>query len=290
MATPHHTSVAFLGLGAMGSRMAVRLLCDDIDLRVWSRAGVPRGFASLAPKLAPTPAAAVADADIVITMVTDDDASRAVWLEAGVVDSMRRGAVAIECSTLSPGWVSKLAQQVGDAGLAFVDAPVVGSRPQADAGSLIFLAGGDSSILEQLRPTLLRIGSTVHHLGASPAGAYAKLMVNALFAIQVAAVAVLLGFARRARLDVQVLNQVLGGLPVMSPAAKGAMVAMLAGAFEPMFPLRLAAKDLRYAAEAAAAVASEAPITRAASEVFQRGSAGGFSEENLTAVTKLYVT
>jgi 3-hydroxyisobutyrate dehydrogenase len=290
MTTLHHTSVAFLGLGAMGSRMAARLLDDNVRLRVWSRSGLPAGLSSLAPMLAATPAAAVADADIVISMVTDDDASRAVWLEAGVLEGMRRSAVAVECSTLSPGWVSTLAQRAGDAGLAFVDAPVVGSRPQAEAGSLIFLAGGDAAVVERLRPTLLRMGGALHHVGASPAGAYAKLVTNALFTIQVAAVAELLGFARCARLDVQVLNQVLGSLPVVSPAAKGAMAGMLAGAFGPMFPLRLAAKDLRYAAAEAAAVGSDVPMTRAAREVFQRGGANGFFEENLTAVTKLYVT
>jgi 3-hydroxyisobutyrate dehydrogenase-like beta-hydroxyacid dehydrogenase len=283
------TSIAFLGLGAMGSRMASRLVSDDIDLRVWSRSGVPQGSPVLGSAFAPTVAAAVKDADVVIVMVTDDDASRAVWLDAGALGGMRPGAVAVECSTLSPPWVSELARRAGDAGIAFVDAPVVGSRPQADAGGLVFLAGGDASVVERLRPTLLRMGCTVQHVGASPAGTRAKLIANALFAVQVAALGELVGVARRTGMNLDRLVQVLGDLPVMSPAAKGAATGMLNGAFVPMFPLTLAAKDLRYAREQADAVGSSVPVTRAASEVFERGRAHGFSDENLTAIAKLYV-
>jgi 3-hydroxyisobutyrate dehydrogenase-like beta-hydroxyacid dehydrogenase len=282
-------SIAFLGLGAMGSRMASRLVSDDIVLKVWSRSGVPQRAPLLGSLIAPTLAAAVRDADVVIGMVTDDDASRAVWLDAGALGGMRRGAVAVECSTLSPPWVSELAGRARDAGVGFVDAPVVGSRPQADAGDLIFLAGGDASVVAGLRPTLLRMGATVRHVGASPAGARAKLMANALFAVQVAALGELLGFARRTGLDVERLVQVLGELPIMSPAAKGAATGMVAGAFAPMFPLSLAAKDLRYATAQADAVGSTLPVTRAVSEVLQRGRAQGFSNENLTAIAKLYV-
>ncbi len=281
-------SIAFLGLGAMGCRMASRLVGDDIDLRVWSRSGVPQGAPGLGSMFAPTVAAAVKDVDVAIVMVTDDDASRAVWLDAGALRGLRRGAVAVECSTLSPPWVSELARRAREAGVDFVDAPVVGSRPQADAGGLIFLAGGDASIVDELRPTLLRMGATVHHVGASPAGTRAKLVANALFAVQVAALGELVGFARRAGMDVERLVEVLGELPVMSPVAKGAATGMMKGAFAPMFPLSLAAKDLRYATAQADAVGSNVPVTSATSEVFQRGGAQGLSEENLTAVAKLY--
>jgi 3-hydroxyisobutyrate dehydrogenase len=277
-----------LGLGAMGARMAARLVNEHIELKVWSRSGCPQGFPSLNPHLVPTAAAAVADAEIVIAMVTDDDASRAVWLESGALRGMRRGSLAVECSTLTPGWVGKLAQQALSRGVTFVDAPVIGSRPQADAGSLIFLAGGEASSLESLRPTLLRMGSEIHRLGASPAGAQAKLLANALFATQVATIAEIVGTARRQQLDLPALARAFEGLPVMSPSAKSAMTGMLAGAFAPLFPLRLAAKDLRYAVAEARAAQSDMPMTQAASELFERGIGRGFSEQNLTAVVRLY--
>ena len=112
-------SVAVLGLGAMGSRMASRLASDDVDLRVWSRSGVPEGCASLGPILARSPAAAVEAADFVIAMLSDDDASRAVWLDAGALKGMRAGATVVDCSTLSPSWTVTLAEHAAAAGLTF---------------------------------------------------------------------------------------------------------------------------------------------------------------------------
>jgi 3-hydroxyisobutyrate dehydrogenase len=290
MTSKHQTKVAFLGLGAMGARMAARLMSEDTDLKVWSRSGLPPGFPALTSHLATTASAAVEGAEIVIAMVSDDDASRAVWLDSGALRGMRRGAFAVECSTLSPKWVGSLAQQARNEGLAFVDAPVIGSLPQAEAGSLIFLAGGDASSLEKVQPTLLRIGSAVHLLGASPAGAYAKLLANALFVTQVATLAEIITVARRVRLDLPILARAFDGLPLMSLSAKSAMAGMLAEAFAPLFPMRLAAKDLRYAVAAAGARRSDVPMTQAARDLFERGIGCGLTDENLTAVIKLYAT
>jgi 3-hydroxyisobutyrate dehydrogenase len=288
MTTKPRTKIGFLGLGAMGARMAARLVNDDTELKVWSRSGLPQGFPSLSHHLVPTAAAAVADAEIVIAMVTDDEASRAVWLDSGALRDMRPGSLAVECSTLTPEWVGKLARQAQGEGVTFVDAPVIGSRPQADAGSLIFLAGGEASSLERLRPTLLRMGSAIHLLGASPAGAHAKLLANALFAAQVATLAEIVTLARRVQLDLPALARAFDGLPVMSLSAKSALTGMLAGAFAPLFPLRLAAKDLRYAVAEARAAGSDVPMTQTASELFERGIGCELAEENLTAVVKLY--
>ncbi|MFZ5896416.1 MAG: NAD(P)-dependent oxidoreductase [Myxococcota bacterium] len=288
MTTKHRTKVAFLGLGAMGARMAARLVTEDIDLKVWSRSGLPEGFSSLRPHLVPRVAAAVEGADVVIAMVTDDQASRDVWLNSGALSGMERGAIAVDCSTLTPAWVGKLAHHARDAQVVFVDAPVVGSRPQADAGGLIFLAGGDASALERVRPTLLRMGSAIHHLGASPAGTITKLLANTLFTTQVATLAEVVGVARRAQLELPALARALDALPLTSGSAKAAMSGMLAENFAPMFPVGLAAKDLRYAVATATAAHVDTPMTRAACNVFEQALGSGLSDENLTAVVKLY--
>ena len=282
------TAIAFLGLGAMGSRMASRLADEGIDLRVWSRSGASAALGARASSAAPTAAHAVSGADVAIAMLTDDDASRQVWLEAGALGAMRPGATVVECSTLSPAWVSALAAHARDAGLRFVEAPVVGSRTHADAGHLSFLAGGEASVVDDLRPILERMGNTVHHVGPTPSGAYAKLLVNALFGAQVGVLAELLAVAARARVDTAALMQVLQSLPVLSAAAKGAAVGMLTRQFAPMFPVELAAKDLRYALAAAESVGGALPVTRVTSEIFERARAKGLGVENLTAVFKLY--
>jgi 3-hydroxyisobutyrate dehydrogenase len=134
----------------------------------------------------------------------------------------------------------------------------------------------------------VRMGSAIHLLGASPAGAHAKLLANALFAAQVATLAEIVTIARRVQLDLPVLARAFDGLPVMSLSAKSALTGMLAGAFAPLFPLRLAAKDLRYAVAQARAAHSDVPMTQAASNLFERGIGCGFAEENLTAVLKLH--
>jgi 3-hydroxyisobutyrate dehydrogenase len=282
--------IAFLGLGAMGQRMASRLAAGGHDVVVWSRSGVPSSAPLLAERGAKSIRAAVEAADFVLSMVTDDDASRAVWLtpDGGALNAMRAEAVVVECSTLSPGWVSTLALRARAAGFAFVEAPVVGSRPQAEAGGLVFLAGGDLPAVDRVRPILASIGSAVHHVGATPAGAYAKLIVNTLFGVQVAALAELLGFAGKAQLDLSALMQALDGLPVLSPSAKGAATGMLARRFDPMFPVELISKDFRYALAAAKEVDSSLPVARRAGEVFETGSGSGLADENLTAIAKLY--
>jgi 3-hydroxyisobutyrate dehydrogenase-like beta-hydroxyacid dehydrogenase len=153
------TKIAFLGLGAMGARMATKLVSEDTDVKVWSRSGVPEGFPTLARRWVSTPAGAVGGADLVIAMVTDDHASRSVWIDSRALSAMPRGSIAIECSTLTPAWVGKLSEHARESGVAFVDAPVVGSRPQADAGNLIFLAGGESSAIDAVRSTLCAWGA-----------------------------------------------------------------------------------------------------------------------------------
>jgi 3-hydroxyisobutyrate dehydrogenase len=282
--------IAVLGLGAMGRRMATRLVEAGHDVVVWSRSGVPEEVTALRERGARSPRAAADGADVVITMVTDDEASRAVWehAEHGALLGLRDGAIAIESSTLTPAWVSTLAARVGATGAEFLDAPVMGSRPQAQAGALVHLVGGDAEVLERARGVLAVMSNAVAHVGSTPAGAIVKLMANALFGSQVAMMAELLGLAAKAGLDGAVVVEALGQLPVTSAAAKAAAAAMLTGRFEPMFPTTLAAKDLRYAIATAETVGAAVPVVRGVRAVIEDAVAKGLGAENLTAVAKLY--
>lgn len=283
--------IAFLGLGAMGRRMASRLVTAGHPVVAWSRSGVPAELGALHDRAVATPRAAASEASIVIAMVTDDQASRDVWADPahGALVGVRAGTLVVECSTLSPARITELAKRATAAGALFLDAPVVGSRPQADAGALTFLVGGAVDAVERARPVLLAMGGAVCHVGPSPAGAMMKLLVNALFGVQVAAVAELLGFARRAGLSMAAVVETLATLPVLSPAAKGAAGSMIAGSFEPQFPGALAAKDLGYVLGAAAAAGGDLPVTARVHEVFAAANAQGLGAEHLTAVAKLYL-
>jgi len=267
-------NITFLGQGAMGSRMADRLEDAGHAVTRWNRSGA-----------AQTPCAAAAHADIVIAMVRDDDASRAVWLGPdGALAGMKPGALAIESSTLTVGWVRELADAAGGAGLPFLDAPVLGSRPQAEAGQLVFLIGGDAGEAARAEPVLAAMGGKRLYVGAVSSGAGLKLVANVLFGVQVSAVAELVARMPAFGLDPDAAIALLAQTPLLSPAAHGAAGLMLAGKHEPLFPVALVAKDFGYAIGGAG---ERMPVASAALGVFDRAIGQGLADMNLTAIATI---
>ena len=285
------TRIAFLGLGAMGSRMARRLLAASHDVAVWNRTpGVDEELVALGAKRAGSPRDAAAQADVVIAMVRDDDASRAVWLDAahGALPAMRAGSVAIECSTVSVAWIRELEAAARSRRVALMEAPVVGSRPQADAGQLIVFAGGDPACIEAQRPLLETWATAIHLVGPVGCAAAAKLIVNVLYGTQVAVLAELTSFARAQGVDPACVVDAVTSTPACGPGAAVALRAMLDGKWQPMFPLHLVAKDFGLVADVRRVAASPLPITSAAMSVFRGAIAAGFGEDNITGVIQRY--
>lgn len=279
--------IALLGTGEMGSRMGLRLLNAGHSLTVWNRSPDRTRLLILqGAVLASSPREAAASADLVLSMVRDDDASRSVWLDplTGTLNALQPHAVAVECSTLSVALARQLAHACARLGVGFLDAPVVGSRPQAEAGKLVYLVGGDREYLDIASPVFEVTGSTVHHVGASGTGAAFKILVNGLFGVQVAAVAELFCAADLFGVDPSAFAEVLSTLAVCSPASAIAARAMVDGSFAPAFPVELAAKDLGLLRDA------NTPVCNATSQIFSEAMARGLSKENLTAVAKLYLT
>ncbi len=281
--------ITVLGLGAMGSRISVNLLKAGFDLTIWNRSAE----ATLQLKcegafIASSPRDAVADADIVISMVRDDDASKRVWLspDDGALAGMKSGAIGIESSTCTVSWIKALGGQFSAQGIDFLDAPVVGSRVQAEGGKLIYLVGGGAEVLSRVIPVLSVIGHAVHHAGDLGAGAGVKLLVNALLGIQVAMMAELLPIAEKIGLDPVRMIEILGQTPPCSTAAKAAADSMVAQNFSPAFPIELMEKDLGYLVDEA--VEKALPISSAAWDVFKRAIAAGYGGENMTGVVQLY--
>jgi 3-hydroxyisobutyrate dehydrogenase len=283
--------VAVLGLGAMGSRMAARLLGAGHEVSVYNRSSGPlRDLEAAGAVAGKTPRAAAEGAEIAIAMVRDNEASRAIWCDEqdGALNGLHTGAIAIESSTLTPGWAKELATLVHKTGAGFLDAPVVGSRPQADAGQLIYLVGGDANIFDRARSILSALGGATHHVGPVGAGTTLKLAVNALFGIQVAAVAELLALLRNSDGHLAAMTEVLASLPVTSPAAKGALSLMQAKLDAPLFPIDLVEKDFAYALGQSSAAAL--PMTAAGRELFAKAKAEGLAALNITAISRLYQT
>jgi 3-hydroxyisobutyrate dehydrogenase-like beta-hydroxyacid dehydrogenase len=268
-------AITVLGMGAMGSRMADRLEAAGFVVTRWNRTGA-----------AVTPRYAVRGADIVLSMLRDDDAARAVWLDPdnGALAGMQPGALAIESGTLTKAAMRDLGEAAGAQGIAFLDAPVLGSRPQAEAGALIHLVGGEATALERAQPVLAAIGAKQLHVGAVGAGTGLKLVANTLFAGQVALIAELIGLMHTLDLDPSDALALLGQTPLLSPAAAGAANLMLAGRDDPMFPVDLVRKDLGYAIGAAAAAM---PVAAAVKSRFDEAAQLGHGGANLTVLHRL---
>lgn len=283
--------VAVLGLGAMGSRTALRLLQAGHDLTVWNRsAQAAAPLVAAGARLADSPREAASAADVAISMVRDDDASKAVWLASGTgaLEGLGADAIGIESSTLTSRWMRMLAGHFREADRGFLDAPVAGSRPQAEAGQLIYLVGGELNVLARVEPVLRAMGGAIHHAGPAGSGTTLKLAVNALLGVQVAALAEIIGFLGRSGTDIPGAIGILSATPVWSPAANGAAASMSASDFAPMFPVDLVEKDLRNTLADAEAVEADMPVAAASRDVFAKAISQGLGPDNLTAVGRLY--
>ena len=287
---PTRMQIAFLGLGAMGARMAAHLLDVDPALTVWNRtASRADGLRQRGAAVAETPRAAAEGADLVIAMVTDDDASRDVWTGPdGALAGLADGAVAVEASTLTPGWVREWAGLVHERGGRPLDAPVSGSRPQAEAATLVVLVGGAADALDVARPAFEAYAKDVRHVGGVGTGALVKLAVNALMGVGVAAAAELLAALRLSGVDEATAAEVIGATPAAAPVVATAMRLMAEGRHDPLFPVDLLDKDLRYALHVAAEAETGAPLVAAARAQFERAQAAGLGGQNMTAVARLY--
>ena len=289
----NNQKIAVLGLGAMGSRMAVNLLKAGYTVTVWNRS--PESTKLLAAKganLATTPKLAAKSADIVISMVTDINASKAVWLdsETGALSGMVEGAIAIESSTLTVNWIKELAAEITGQGIGFLDAPVVGTRPQADSGNLVYLVGGKAEILKQAENILLSAGGgKINHVGKIGEGMAMKLAVNAMFGIQIAAFSEIIGMLTKNGLKLETAIQYISDLPVMSPAVKNAANLILKDNHQAMFPIDLVEKDFRYVMQTAADIKATVPISEAIHQVYLHAVDKGYGRDNITGVVKLFI-
>ncbi len=278
-------------MGAMGSRMALSLLEAKHSVTVWNRD--PKRTQPLVEKgatAAATPAQAVASADFALSMVRDIEASHEVWLapETGALAALPSHAIAVECSTITVAWAQELSAHCAEKGIDLLDAPVSGSRKQADARELVFLVGGDSAAVEKATPILLAIGKAVQHMGPAGSGTAIKLMVNAALAAQLASVVELLAMTTKLGIAPAKAMEAFNSTVVTSPWMKNNTPAILAHDYAPQFTVELIEKDLNYTLAAAQSVASESPVTEATQKTFAAALKQGFGHDNLTAIAKLY--
>jgi 3-hydroxyisobutyrate dehydrogenase len=284
--TPLHHRVALLGLGLMGSGMARRLLGAGFPLSVYNRtADKAAPLVADGARFAGSPREAAAGADVVVSMVADDVASRSLWLgERGALDVMMKGSLLIESSTVTPAWISELAEAAQAKGVDVLDAPVTGSRMHAASGELNFLVGGSAEALERARPMLAAMGRSVVHVGPTGSGALLKLINNFLCGVQAASLAEALVLIERAGLDRDTATQVLINGAPGSPLVKTLLPRMTARDYAPNFHLSLMSKDLAYSLKEADRRGVHLATARAALDAFERAGSSGRGQDDFSAV------
>jgi len=281
--------VAILGLGIMGSGMAGRLLSANFPLTVYNRnreKTLP--FEGAGAFVASTPREAASKAQITISMVANDAASRDVWLgDTGALAGAAPNSLLIECSTLSSGWIRELAAHAEAQGCRFLDAPVTGTKPHAASGELVFLVGGAVQALEAAEPVFSVLGRDTIHLGPIGSGALMKLVNNFLCAVQAASFAEALSLIDAGGLDrAKALSILTKGAPG-SGIVKRVADRVADNDYAPNFALRWMAKDLSYAIAEGSNRNVPLQTAAAALSVFQRAIDTGHSDEDFSAVARL---
>jgi 3-hydroxyisobutyrate dehydrogenase len=280
--------VALLGLGTMGAGMAGRLLSSGFPLSVYNRnAERAKPFAERGASIANSPRDATLNAEVVISMVADDVASREIWLGPnGALAAAKSGAVWIESSTLSVGWIKELATNASRANCELLDAPVTGTKPHAESGQLLFLVGGSAKALERARPVLSAMGKDAIHLGPTGSGALMKLINNFLAAVQAVSFGEALSLIEAGGLDHAKATSILTEGAPGSPILKRVAERVASGDFTPHFHLSLMAKDVSYAIEEGRRRQVNMQTAAAALTSFKQAVANGLGEKDFTAVVQ----
>ncbi len=271
------TKVAFIGLGRMGHGMAGCYLDAGFAVAVWNRSKAKaEDLIARGARWASSPADAADGADAVVTMVADDEASRAVWLgKDGAAAAMKAGSLAIECSTVSHQHALDMARELRSRGLIYIDCPVTGLPQAAAAGKLTLLVGAEPADLDRAKPYLAPIGDVVRHFGAVGTGTVFKLINNLMGAVQIASLAEGVAMAEQAGLDMKLVAEALATGAVASPQVIRHSKRMVARDFSgASFTSALRYKDAVYAVKLAESLLADPPLVgRAAVEAYAQAKA-----------------
>lgn len=277
------SKIAFLGLGQMGSPMAVRLLEAGHHVTVWNR--TPERAAPLRQRgavVASSPAEAAAGVEFAITMLATPEALEAVlFADGGLATALGPGQVMIDMSTVGPEAVRSVAARLPE-GVSLVDAPVRGSVPEATEGRLHIFVGATDEDFARARPILESLGE-IRRTGGAGSGAAMKLVVNLALGAAIVALGEALALGESLGLEPGALLDVLADSPI-GPAVRAKRTNVEAGRYPPNFKLGLAAKDLRLVMDTADAAGQDLRLARAARAWLDEAARRGASDLDYSAV------
>lgn len=280
--------VTFIGLGIMGSRMAGNLLKNDVALTVFNRSVEPaRKLEQAGAVAAGSYRESVEGADVVFTMLsTPYVIEQLAFGKAGFVPAMKENALWIDCSTVNPSFSLHQRDVAAEYSVRFIDAPVAGSKPVAETGELVFLAGGEKDDLAQAEYLLRFMGSKVIHAGNTGSGSALKMLVNSLLAQSMLAFSETVLLGEKLGLDRNFLLDTLPALPVIAPFTKAKAEMIRSGNYDVQFPLEWMHKDLHLAALTAYECGQALLSVNVAKELYAAARQSGLGREDFSAIYK----
>jgi 3-hydroxyisobutyrate dehydrogenase-like beta-hydroxyacid dehydrogenase len=279
--------IGFLGLGIMGSRMAANLARASFPLTVWTHTPgkAERWAAENHAVAAATPAEVAGTSDIVVSMVVDGDQVGAVLLgEDGVIKSGRPGLLCVDMSTIAPSQTRRIGAALGERGVLMLDAPVTGSAPRAEDGSLTIMVGGERDQLARARPALEAMGRLIVHVGGLGQGEMLKLINNALGAANAAALAEALLLAQATGLDLDAFVEVVSAGSGASAQLELKSTPMRTHDYTPLFKTAHMLKDVRLCLEEAQLAGVPFPAAGHARGLLAATAGRGLGERDYAAL------
>ncbi|MDX6728256.1 MAG: 3-hydroxyisobutyrate dehydrogenase [Baekduia sp.] len=285
------TSVAFLGLGIMGSRMAANLQRAGHPVTAWTHTdGKAQAWADEhGARAAATPAQAAAAADVVISMVVDGAQVQAILLgEDGAAGGARDGTLFVDMSTIAPADARHIGAELATRGFGFIDAPVTGSSPAAEDGTLTIMAGGEDEAISRAMPLLEVMGATIVHVGALGHGQTIKLINNAVAAANAATLAQALVMGSATGVDLEALERILA-----AGSGSSTMVTLKAGPmrrhdYTTLFKTEHMLKDVRLCLEEAQAAGVPFPAAGSARDALVAAVGRGYADADFAALLEAF--
>ena len=280
--------ISYLGLGTMGSGMASNLLKTGYELTVWNRSAEKcKPFARKGAHVADTPADAARDVDLVIYMLSNDQAVEEVVFGAnGILKGVKEGQIAIDMSTVLPATSLREQETYAKRGVDFLDVPVFGSKNESAEAKLWIMAGGDKAIFEKVRPVLEKLGQTVHYFGKNGNATAMKLVGNLIVALELEALSEGLVLAQKAGLDLKTVMEVVKVADFRSPLLVSNGQNILKRDFSTSFALKLMLKDAGLIERFGTSLKSPIPALRVVEENLASAVDLGFGTENASALIK----
>lgn len=280
------SSIGFIGLGIMGQPMALNLVRAGFPVTVFNRTAEKAApLKEAGARVAATPAEAAAQADFVISIVSDTAAMEEVVMgQHGILETIKSGAIVIDSSTISPVASRKFACKVAGHGASWLDAPVTGSKHLAIKGELTYMIGGDREAFDRALPVLQVMGKKHIYCGTHGLGLAAKLAQNVIQSTMVEIFCEGFVLAAKAGLKPQIMMEVVQGSMARASLTDFKAPFIFKGDFTPYFPLKLMHKDLTLAMESAYAQNVPMPTAAAVKEVYGAAKAQGKGELDYAAV------